>query len=153
MVPIRLLCAEAGMAGAETRRKAERIILINFFIWRSMRLKGAGEPNAKLELAAATIEGIMPDWNAVVQPQRRGTDGQVKPQAQAVVVAEGTGAARVELPRSKERTGGDAARSGGFADGGEAFEAVRLCRDISDVEKRRKTQALNDGNAVFRRTQ
>src|SRR5260370_32390123 len=98
MVPIRLLCAEAGMAGAEIRRQAESIILINFFILCSMRLKGAGEPNAKLELAAATIEGIVPDRNAIVQPQRRGADGQVKPQAQTVVVAEGTGAAGVRWP-------------------------------------------------------
>src|SRR5437879_5420960 len=149
MVPIRLLCAEAGMAGAEIRRQAERIILINFFIRRSMRLKGAGEPNAKLELAAAAIEGIMPDRNAVVQPQRRGTDGQVKPQAQAVVVAEGTGVARVKRNEINGRGGGGGVCGGCFADDVETFETVRPRRNISNVEERRETQPLDDGNAVF----
>src|ERR1700704_4184272 len=100
-------CAEAGKASTDSRRTAGRN-LSNFILNLSLKSKRSGEANSELEFATATVKGIMPYWDAIVQSQRRGTDGQVQAKANAVVIAERPGASSIErdkvLYRSRNQT-------------------------------------------------
>src|SRR5665213_2982463 len=94
---------------------------------KSFILKFAGIADAELELAAAAVEVVMVDGNAVVQPQRAEMR-DVQPQAQPPVVAE-TGSKRISggVHRADvvERSHADAGAIVFFKNGNAVFQRAK----------------------------